>query len=291
MKNKYRIYYKICVLINVVCFILPQILLVYGLIMWNEKVILVCLGLFVSDLILCMVSFYVLMPRLNNKIWLSEKSVSDDESISAGLEVNFGKTEIWVPSEAQETPPFKVNKYITLKLENNRTNIYVDGKEFNQCKFLLLNLPEHLIEKSEIIESIDGIDDLAEELNHELEGIQYNIQKEITPEIEFFGHCSNIQAWVEHGYNTRILHSNLSFPLLKRLTEVGDPKAKAIFKEEIADRFIIGNQTLREILNEGNYLGYLDIEEIMMIIKTVLEKEGKIEVDIELRDIEKEGKV
>ena len=51
----------------------------------------------------------------------------------------------------------------------------------------------------------------------------------ITPEQEFWGHRSNIQAWVECEYDTRLLHSNLSFPLLKALSDAGDPKAKAIF--------------------------------------------------------------
>jgi len=31
---------------------------------------------------------------------------------------------------------FKINRKLTVKLENNRTNIYVDGKLFNQCKYL-----------------------------------------------------------------------------------------------------------------------------------------------------------
>ncbi len=42
---------------------------------------------------------------------------------------------------------FKVNEYITLKLEGIKTNIYVKGQLFNQCKFLLLNIP---IENSNI---------------------------------------------------------------------------------------------------------------------------------------------
>ncbi|MFX1237046.1 MAG: hypothetical protein ACFFAS_03805 [Promethearchaeota archaeon] len=48
----------------------------------------------------------------------------------------------------------------------------------------------------------------------------------IPPETEFLVHCSNLQAWVEHGYDARLIHSNLAFPLLKRLCEVGDPQAK-----------------------------------------------------------------
>ncbi|KKM77800.1 hypothetical protein LCGC14_1366340, partial [marine sediment metagenome] len=32
----------------------------------------------------------------------------------------------------------KINDFITLKLENAKTNIYVNEERFNQCKFLLL---------------------------------------------------------------------------------------------------------------------------------------------------------
>ncbi|KKL78605.1 hypothetical protein LCGC14_2023170 [marine sediment metagenome] len=36
---------------------------------------------------------------------------------------------------------FQVNELITLKLEKNKTNIYVNNKLFKQCKFLLLEIP------------------------------------------------------------------------------------------------------------------------------------------------------
>ncbi|KKM08312.1 hypothetical protein LCGC14_1725100, partial [marine sediment metagenome] len=36
---------------------------------------------------------------------------------------------------------FVINKYITLKLEDGKTNIYVNGQIFDQCKFLFLNIP------------------------------------------------------------------------------------------------------------------------------------------------------
>ncbi|GAH27524.1 unnamed protein product, partial [marine sediment metagenome] len=62
----------------------------------------------------------------------------------------------------------------------------------------------------------------------------------ITPEQEFWAHCSNLQTWAEHHYDTRLLHSNISFPLLRRLTEAGDPVAKQFFKDEIAERIKLG---------------------------------------------------
>ena len=44
---------------------------------------------------------------------------------------------------------FKINEFITLKLENNSTNIYVKGVRFNQCKYLLLNISTKKIRKYE----------------------------------------------------------------------------------------------------------------------------------------------
>ena len=40
-------------------------------------------------------------------------------------------------------------------------------------------------------------------------------------------------AWFENKYNPRLLHSNLAFPLLKQLTDVGDPLASEVFKVEL----------------------------------------------------------
>ncbi len=42
------------------------------------------------------------------------------------------------------------------------------------------------------------------------------------------------------NYDTRLIHSNLAFPLLKMLAEVGNQKHKELFKEEIALRFESG---------------------------------------------------
>lgn len=135
---------------------------------------------------------------------------------------------------------FKINNYITLKLENMQTNIYVKDKRFIQCKYLLLDIPTENIED---FDEIDSIDEAAKLLNHSLEGSSKH-KFDIAPEVEFWGHCSNLQAWAENRYDTRLLHSNIAFPLLKKLTETGDPLAKRVFKEEIAERFSSGYQSV-----------------------------------------------
>lgn len=157
---------------------------------------------------------------------------------------------------------FKINEFITLKLENDRTSIYVMGELFQQCKFLMLNIP---IAELEDYDEIDSIDEAADKLGWTVDGQQDAngefLSYDISSEEEFWGHCSNLQVWVENNYDTRIMHSNLSFPLLRKLTEVGDPIAKAVFQEEICKRFESYNpDTLKYLLVE-KYLQYLTDEQ------------------------------
>lgn len=187
----------------------------------------------------------------------------------------------------EEPPPkitFEINEFLSLRLLHNKTEIYIKNQPFKQCKFLLMNIDTSEIEKYDNIESIDdlerfSIDDL--DLDRSLENGTYNYG--ITPEQEFVGHCSNLQAWYEHDYDTRILHSNISFPLLKKLTQVGDPKAQIRFKEEIVKRYLEGNDNVRHFLNIEGYLNYLTIDEVLFLVREVLEKEGKIKLKVDLR--------
>ncbi len=158
---------------------------------------------------------------------------------------------------------FKVNQYITLRLEDNSTNIYVNGKLFNQCKYLLLNISKDNIEDCDEYKSID---EAAEFLDNSLE---LSSVSQITPFEEFFGHCSNLQTWYEYGYDTRLLHSDLAFPLLKKLAKVGDLLALRAFKEEIATRFESGFPPTILFLVKGHYLSYLHHDELTVLLENI----------------------
>jgi len=159
---------------------------------------------------------------------------------------------------------FRVNEFLTLKLEEGNTNIYVNGEPFDQCKYLMLNIP---IDETKRFEDIESIDEVAEQLGWTYDG-QEGVEYDIDPETEFWGHCSNLQAWYEHNYDTRLLHSNLSFPLLKKLVEVGDTVANKVFKEEIVKRFKSGcsndNLPIITYLFHG-YFDYLEKNELLEI--------------------------
>lgn len=152
---------------------------------------------------------------------------------------------------------FTINEFLSLKLENGRTNVYVKGKPFSQCMYLLLNIP---VSKVDAYEEIDSIDKAAENLDHRMHGRSSSYI--ITPKTEFVAHCSNIQAWSENNYNTRILHRNIAFPLLRELAQAGDIKAKRVFKDEIALRFSSGHLPVMLYLLQGGYLNVLTREEL-----------------------------
>jgi len=158
---------------------------------------------------------------------------------------------------------FKVNKYVELKLKGAKTNIYVGGKLFRQCKFLLLNISKESVRE---YDEINSIDEAAEELDSSME--EGRIKKHyLSPDTEFWGHCSNIQAWYESDYDTRLLHRNLAFPLLKALVEVGDSLAKKVFKEEIMLRLKSGYPSVVLHLINEDYLKYITKRELNVIFE------------------------
>ncbi len=157
---------------------------------------------------------------------------------------------------------FQINEYLTLKLIDRFIRIYVNEELFNQCRYLLIIDPLNH-ENQDEINSIDEAESLYSN----------NLEREVTPKElgitkaqEFWAHCSNLQAWAENDYNTRLLHSNLSFPLLKKLTEVGDAKACKVFKDEIAQRFVRGYIPVMRYLFKEKFVDYLTPEEFDVIL-------------------------
>jgi len=175
-----------------------------------------------------------------------------------------GKEKKIFPEERE----FRINEHLKLKLTKGQTFIYIDEKPFHQCKYLLLNLTQKDFNKFEHIDSIDEAFEIYNKMdkNHERD------HDLIDPESEFIGHCSNLQAWYEHDYDIRILHSSLSIPLLKKLAFLGDKKAVIRLKESIATRIASKNyNTIIFYLNE-KYLGLFSNEELEVMFEDWLDK-------------------
>lgn len=171
---------------------------------------------------------------------------------------------------------FTINKFLKLRLEEFKyglyesfgleTNVYIDNKKVSQCKYLLFKITQKDVH---LYKNIDSIDE-AKEVYSSRGEIPGN--NEISPEEEFWGHCSNLQVWYENDYDTRLLHSNISFPLLKKLTEAGDPLAKGVFKEEIINRLESGYIPVITYLILGNYVSFFTKEEREIIVENITKK-------------------
>ncbi len=177
---------------------------------------------------------------------------------------------------------FRINKFLSLRLEGGETIIYVSHSRFLQCAFLLLNIN---VDEMTSLDEIESIDDAAERLDKSLEGYNYKIP----PEVEFWGHCSNLQVWYEHDYDTRLIHSNLAFPLLKKLTEAGDPLAKRVFKEEIIKRYRNGTEATREFLEIEGFLENLTLDERLNLMLDQDNFFALMELSEEIPPFEEEG--
>ena len=94
---------------------------------------------------------------------------------------------------------FIITPKLKVKFKNNKSVIYVNDRPFNHCKYILLINSQ----RDENQQIIDSIDEAKATLGSQLERNFRPKDLGITPEQEFWAHCSNLQTWVEHNYDTR----------------------------------------------------------------------------------------
>lgn len=157
---------------------------------------------------------------------------------------------------------FVVNEYIALKLENNKTIMYVNGEECDLCCGVLVNVAGDYPRLSG--GNQDSVDFVIDSGKYKSTS-NVEIRKKVTPEEEFWAFCSNLQVWVENDYNTDLLHYDASIPLLDKLVQAGDPLAKEAFKREILRRLRYGTYLAVSFLKFEGYLNRANLtsEEII----------------------------
>jgi len=175
---------------------------------------------------------------------------------------------------------FQINEYLSVKMHNLIIQIYVNGKPFKQCRYLLIVDPLRHEQQHEI----GTIDEAELFYSNELEGEIKPEKLGITKEQEFWAHCSNLQAWAENNYDSRLLHRNLAFPLLKELVEAGDAKAKKVFKDEIGVRFASGYPPVMRYLFHEKYVDYLTPEEFSTLLDEL--DYSKLSLDLLLYEVD-----
>lgn len=180
---------------------------------------------------------------------------------------------------------YTINPYIILRLEENsnwapfpRSHLYVNEELFIECSVIIANIHKEQRHEYNRLNSIDELVEIA--FSNDIE--DKSIEMDISDDLKFWAHCSNIQAWCDYGYDTRILHRNFAFPLLKKLTEVGDKKAKSVFKNEIARRFAGGHRSTVLYLIEENYIQFLNSNEKKALINNCQDSLEKFKDDEEI---------
>lgn len=77
-----------------------------------------------------------------------------------------------------------------LKLENEKTIIYVNDRAFLQCKHILLTIPNSNIESFDDLNSIDEVKEKGNLLLGSVETSYLDEEMNIDPQTEFWAHCS-----------------------------------------------------------------------------------------------------
>jgi hypothetical protein len=158
--------------------------------------------------------------------------------------------------QRETVPSIVINRYIDLVWKDKKPVVFVAGKEFRHCSFLAVTVPSSSLSGARGIDeiasmkearSLEGVEDVNAYL-HKVGALAGDEQ--MTPEEIMKAHASNLQAWVENDYNTEILNSNISFPLLRELAKIGDEKARRVLESEVDERAVNGISSTRKVILE-----------------------------------------
>ena len=148
----------------------------------------------------------------------------------------------------------EINKYIMLLLEENKCKIYILNEKF--MEFDISKLKE-TIQKYRLSQYFNVNQENAININ----------QDEL--KINDFVLISKIfKFWVNHNYNTNFLDYHISFPLLRKLVQLGDKQAKKVFYNEIIMHLWGGDPLFVKFLIRERYDEYVELESFKRKIHT-----------------------
>ncbi len=176
---------------------------------------------------------------------------------------------------------FKINNYLTLKLIDDKTYIYVSNKRYRELEKLFYQPKDNF---KKIDREVKSMDDLAEILDHYDRDIM-RYEYKIPSKDLFWGHCSNIQVWVEENYNTVYLHRNLAFPLLRKLLKEEDPIALKVYKKEIEKRFKDGILKVKSYIIQNGYLKDFDRDDLLKLLEEFIQEYPELNHDYLSRNL------
>ncbi|TKJ22145.1 MAG: hypothetical protein CEE43_07970 [Promethearchaeota archaeon Loki_b32] len=161
----------------------------------------------------------------------------------------------------------KVNDYITISSESNKILIYIQGEKFQELDYSSIN---KILKTSK---------NQLEETNTQGKYAKNKYKKD--SKNTYFNNFVNIlKFWIRNNYDTDILLYDLSFPLLRKLVEVGDSHAKKVFIYEILKNLWSGNPLVIKYLVNKGYDEYVALYNYRRQIHTPKIKEIKLTIFI-----------
>jgi len=123
-----------------------------------------------------------------------------------------------------------INEHLSVGMtKEGSIGVLIDGEWVAQCRHALLEIFDE--NDASFVTMDDAIDALDKRESND-ERIKF------TRDTEFLAHASNIQAWAEHEYDPRLLHSNLASSILLMLSKK-DENIKRKMEGEMTERFIL----------------------------------------------------
>ncbi len=170
---------------------------------------------------------------------------------------------------------FKINEHLRVVLSEYGIEVRFINYKFFRCYHVPIKIE---VKQLTTLNEIQPFDEFQEAMNFEKELLRYGVTpktiiesnfKKVPKEDLFWVQCSNLQVWAENDYNSNLLPNRIAFPLLKKLVEVGDLKAKEVFEKEIVKRLESNHLPTINFLLEEGYLSYLGGSKVKEQMKKV----------------------
>ena len=161
----------------------------------------------------------------------------------------------------------KVNDYITISSERNKILIYIQGEKFQEYDYSFI---DEVLKRSK--SQLEKTNAQGKHVNNE--------HKKDSENAYFNNFVYILKLWIQNNYDTSILLYDISFPLLRKLAEVGDSQAKKVFIEEILKNLWVGDPLVIKYLFDEKYDDYVARDNYRRQIHTPKIKDIKLTIFI-----------
>ncbi|MFX1503431.1 MAG: rhomboid family intramembrane serine protease [Promethearchaeota archaeon] len=149
----------------------------------------------------------------------------------------------------------KINDYITLSSEQNKITVFIQEEKFQEFEYSFIN---GILNKCK---------NQLKKINNQCDYIVTKFGKDSFNR-DFNNFVNILKFWIRKNYDTEILPYTISFPLLKKLVEIGDIKAKKVFINEILKNLWEGDPLVVKYLFSEKFYDFVALDNYRRQIHT-----------------------